>query len=358
VKFGAVWKNRWWAPDATVGNRLRFTEIFLPLAWPSNYYIDIPFEKGDSITAVQPLGDTLIVHGQSGGYLIIGQTSLDFEVRPSQGMETGAFGPRAVALVEQSNLHAGQTGINSFDGASDRSLEHEIAPAHTDLIRNTSSDDLAKVAMVYDHTRQELRMAAPRIYPTGAKGEWVLNLDRTRENQGTPAWTTTDRDVALYIHWNGNEPTAGNSGRLFTMPSTSGVVFEENVGASANSSNMVLEYEGPSLSLGLHKARVTALHVEVEPHAGTFGVEMLTDGVSQGSITLDIGSGLYSYGSSNTDYGTATYGGASRVKKFTPLPLRSEGQTITLRTIYTGQERFRHFTYTAVIVPEPAPRQL
>jgi hypothetical protein len=164
--------------------------------------------------------------------------------------------------------------------------------------------------------------------------------------------------VALYIHWNGNEPTAGNSGRLFTMPSTSGVVFEENVGASANSSNMVLEYEGPSLSLGLHKARVTALHVEVEPHAGTFGVEMLTDGVSQGSITLDIGSGLYSYGSSNTDYGTATYGGASRVKKFTPLPLRSEGQTITLRTIYTGQERFRHFTYTAVIVPEPAPRQL
>ena len=32
VSFGTVWKNRWWARDATFGNRLRFTELFLPQA--------------------------------------------------------------------------------------------------------------------------------------------------------------------------------------------------------------------------------------------------------------------------------------------------------------------------------------
>jgi hypothetical protein len=121
---------------------------------------------------------------------------------------------------------------------------------------------------------------------------------------------------------------------------------------------MVLEYEGPSLSLGLHRARVTGTHVEVEPHGGAFSIEILTDGVSQGPITLDIGSGLFTYGSSNALYGSATYGGAGRVKKYTPQPMGAEGQVVTTKTIYTGQERFRHFTYAHVIVPEPEPRRM
>ena len=37
LSFGAAWKNRWWARDATAPNRLRFSEIFLPQAWPANY---------------------------------------------------------------------------------------------------------------------------------------------------------------------------------------------------------------------------------------------------------------------------------------------------------------------------------
>ncbi|HEX7122356.1 MAG TPA: hypothetical protein VF178_08315, partial [Gemmatimonadaceae bacterium] len=54
LSFGTVWKSRWWARDAVVGNRLRFTELFQPQSWPTLYFIDIPFEKGDSITAIQP----------------------------------------------------------------------------------------------------------------------------------------------------------------------------------------------------------------------------------------------------------------------------------------------------------------
>ena len=356
LRFGTPWKNRWWAPSGTVGNRLHFTELFTPQAWPSNFYIDIPFEKGDGITACQPLGDTLLVFGQSGVFLIIGQTSLDFEVRPSQGSESGALGPRCTQRLEQAVVHVAADGVDSYDGAADRSLEHDIQPAWSDLVKNTAGATLELVACIHDHQRQELRIAVPRVYPTADAGEWVLNLDRTRENEGVPAWTTTDRDIAFYMYWDGNEPTAGNKDRLFSMPSTNGIVFEENVGATFNSSNMTAEYEGPALSLGLHRARVPDLHVEYEPHTGALTVEAVTDEVSQGGISLSIGTGLSEY--SSGVYGTATYAGSGRKKAYTPLPLGSEGRTVVLKTTYVGQERFKQFGYAFGIVPEVSPRQI
>jgi hypothetical protein len=356
VSFGAIWKSRWWAKDAVIGNRLRFTELFLPQAWPSLYFIDIPFEKGDEITAIQPLGDTLLVHGQSGIYLVIGQTSLDFEVRPSQGAEGGAYGPRAVAKVEQTAVHASADGVNSFDGVNDRNLEHDISPAWTDLNANTGSTSLAQIASVHDVQRHEFRLSVPRVYPTGVRGEWILNFDRTRENDGVPAWTTTNRDIAFYMHWNGNEPTAGNRGRIFTMPSTSGVVFEENVGATANSSNMTAEYEGPALALGLHRARLLDLHVEYEPNAGALTAETVVDGVSQGGLSLPIGSGLAQYDTST--YDLVTYDGVGRRKAYTLLPLGADGRTVTLKATYVGQARFRQFTYAYTVLPESQPRKV
>jgi hypothetical protein len=353
LKFAAIWKNRWWAPDGTVGNRLRFTEIFQPQTWPTTYYIDIPFLKGDSISAVQPLGDTLLVHGQSGIFLIIGQTSLDFEVRPSAGADSGAFGQRAVGRVEQSATHASADDVTSFDGASDRSLAFDIQPAWRDLVSHGASADLAKIATVYDPLRNEFRISVPRVYPTAARGEWILNLDRTRENDGTPAWTTTDRDVAFFIHWNGNEPTAGNRGRIFSVPSTGGFVYEENVGTSANSSNLTAEYEGPALSLGLHTARVIDLHMEYEPHSGAFTAETVTDGISQGGISLTIGSGVATYDTAT--YDVSQYAGSGRRKAYTPLPLASEGRSVVFMGTYVGQERFKVFTYSYSISPNPAP---
>ena len=362
LRFGTPWKSRWWAPSGTVLNRLHFTELFQPQSWPTLYFIDIPFEKGDSITSIHPLGDTLIVSGQSGKFLVIGQTSLDFEVRPSQGAESGAVGPRATARVEQSLICASGDGAASFDGSGDRNLEHDIQPAWRDLVGNTASTSLARIAVVHDRLRQVVRFAVPRVYPTGAAGEWVLDLGRTRDQEGTPAWYRTNRDVGFYIHWNGNEPTAGNRGRLFYVSnSTLAHVYELHNGQSAdateNSSNVTAEYEGPAINLGLHRARVADLHVEYEPHAGSFSVEPVIDGVSQGSIALNIGAGLYTYGSTAATYGTATYGGAGRRKAYTPLPIAAEGRTAVLKMVYTGTERFKVFTYAFSIIPESIPRQ-
>jgi hypothetical protein len=359
LRFGVSWKSRWWAPSGSVGNRLHFTELFQPQSWPTLYFIDIPFEKGDSITNIQPLGDTLIVSGQSGKFLIIGQTSLDFEVRPSQGAESGSVGPRAAARVEQTLIAASADGVESFDGSGDRQLHPDIQPAWRDLVGNVNSSSLERVAVVHDRLRQIVRFAVPRAFPTSTSGEWILDLGRTRDQEGAPAWTQSNRDVAFYIPWDGNEPTAGNRGRLFFVSnSTSAHVYElrggQSADASVNSSNVVAEYEGPAISLGLHRARVMELHGEYEPHGGAFSIEVLTDGISQGTIPISIGAGLAKYGTAV--YGTGTYGGSGRRKFYTPLPLTSEGRTAIVKATYTGAERFKIYNYALSILPEVSPR--
>jgi hypothetical protein len=358
LRFGVSWKSRWWAPSGSVGNRLHFTELFQPQSWPTLYFIDIPFEKGDSITHIQPLGDTLIVSGQSGKFLVIGQTSLDFEVRPSQGAESGVLGPRAAARVEQTALCASADGVESFDGSGDRQLHPDIQPAWRDLVRNAASSGLSRVAVLHDRLRQIVRFAVPRVYPTGVSGEWVLDLARTRDQQGGPAWYRSDRDAAFYVHWDGNEPTAGNRGRVFFVPnSTLAHVYEINPGESAdasiNSSNVVAEYEGPAVSLGLHRARVVELHVEYEPNSGSFSVEPIVDDVSQGVIPLQIGAGLAQYDVAT--YDVDAYSGSGRRKAYTPLPISANGRTVTLKATYVGAERFKVFSYTWGIVPEVSP---
>ena len=356
LSFGAVWKSRWWAKDATVGNRLRFTELFQPQSWPQLYYIDIPFEKGDSIAAIQPLGDTLIIFGQSGKYLVIGQTALDFEVRPSVGSESGAFGPRAVMRVEQATVAASVDGVASFDGATDRALEPDISPGYRDLAQNVASTGLAAVAAVHDAQRHEARFSAPRVFPTGAPGEWILSLDRTRDNNGVPAWFTTDRDVAFYVPYHGNEGTAGDHGKLFFLPSTVADVYVQSTATAAvNSSNVRAEYEGAALSFGTRQVRFIGTHLEFAPNDGSFSVDLVVDAVSQGSQSINIGGGLARIGSAVI--GTDAMGGADRQTAFVEWPMAAEGHSAVLTATYIGQQRFKFFGYTHTVVPEGIARR-
>lgn len=349
--FGVNWKNRWWARDATVGNRLWFTELFQPQAWYALYYIDIPFERGDEITALIPQGDTLLVFGSTKPYLVIGQTSLDFEVKPSAAAQAGALGPRAVEAVEQGILHAASEGVFLFDGATDQLLSFDIDPGWRDLVQNESSTSLANVAMVYDYVRKEVRVAVPRLYPTGTRGEWVLDLTRTREGQ-TAAWATTDRNMGGYIPWNGDEPTAGNRGLLLSWSPTAGLIYRENYGTSANSSNMVASFEGPHFTVGLHRARYIDAHVEYQPAAGTLQLEPFVDQRSQGAIFLGIGGASAGAKYGTDKYGEAKYAGSDRSKAYTPLPLGADGRSVWVRAVYTGNAAFSLFTYALGLVPE------
>src|SRR6185295_3694730 len=290
LSFGVVWKNRWWARSATRTNRLFFTQLFQPQSWPALFYIDIPFERGDSIQALIPLGDALLILGNTKVFVIIGRSSLDFEVRPTIGSLDGAFGPRAVAIIENGVVHAAASGVYIFDGTADKLLSFDIDPAWRDLV-SASAADLARVACVSHQLRKELRIAVPRRFPSGLPGEWVLDLNRTRIN-GNTAWTATDRAIGGYIQWDGPEAAAGNRGRIFSWHSTVALVFEEATGTSANGSNMTATYEGPGLTLGAYRGRWPDIRGEYEPHTGDASIEPMIDGLSQGVHTISIGAGL------------------------------------------------------------------
>lgn len=354
LSFGCVWKNRMWARDASVTNRLRFSEIFTPQGWPSNFYVDIPFERGDEIRALQPLGDWLLIFGNTRIFIIIGQSSLDFEVRPANSSEDGAFGFRSVCAIENGVVHAGANGIYIFDGATDRLLSFDIEPAWRDLVQNVSAAALARIGMVYHQQQKELRVAVPRRYPSGAAGEWVMDLNRTRTTQA-PAWTATDRDIVGYTSWDGPETQAGDRGRLLSWPSGVGALFEEAVGTSANSSNMTAEYEGPGLNMGVYRARWIDMRGEYQPCAGNLSVEPVIDGVSMGSKSITMATAGVVYGTAV--YGTAVYaGGATRRQFYRQLPLRAEGRTCVTKVVYVGQQAFKLFNYHVGLVPETAPR--
>ncbi len=354
LAFGVVWKNRWWARHGTIGNRLHFTQIFQPQSWPTLFYIDIPFDLGDEIRAVDAIGDTLILHGATKAFVILGQTSLDFEVRPALGSQEGALGPRATARVESSLIHAGAAGIYSFDGATDRLLTRDIEPAWRDLLDNAAVVDLEKIDVVYDSFRKEVRVAVPRRYPSGVPGEFVLDLNRSQQDGGDVTWTATDRNIAGYLVWDGPEVVAGSRGRLFAWHSSNPQLFEEATGTTANGSDMVATYEGPGLTLGVRHGRWIDVRGEYQPNAGVLSVESVIDGVSMGPRTINIGAGQAVYGTAV--YGTAVYAGAGRRQWHTNLPLRAEGRTLVETLVYTGQASFKHFGYHPGLVPEVAAR--
>jgi hypothetical protein len=354
LAFGVLWKNRWWARHATVKNRLHFSQIFEPQSWPALYFIDIPFEKGDEISAVIAFGDTLVVFGQTTKpFLVIGQTSLDFEVRPSAAAEAGALGPRAVCVIENGIVHAAAEGVFIFDGASDRLLSYDIDPGWRDMMTRSATTDLQRVPLVYDRMRKEVRIAAPRLYPYGSTGEWILDLNRTRL-QEVPAWTSTDRAIGGYISWDGNESTLGNRGRLWSWKAATAELCEEAIGATADGGNMVCDYEGPVFTSSLQMARFTELYGEYEPAAGAFALEVLADGVSVASPSVAITGTLSLYGTGT--YGTATYAGAGRRPFVKTLPLRAEGRSVAVRATYTGQAQYRWFNYALSVVSEQTPR--
>ncbi len=346
-----IWKNRWWA---WVGNRLYFTQIFEPQSWPALFYIDMPFERGDTIAAVAAQGDTLVVWGQSSqAFLIIGQTSLDFEVRPALGSQAGAFGPRCVEVIENGIIHVAAEGVYIFDGSSDRLLSYNIDPGWRDLVQRSTAANLEKLAVVYHGLTKEIRVAVPRLYPWGVAGEWILDLNRTR-TQEIPAWTSTDRTIGGYIVWDGNEPTTGNRGRLLSWSDTVARLYEENVGSSANGSDLVADYEGSTHATGGYVACFTEGFLEVAPTTGTLALSLVVDSADTGTQNLNISGGIVPWDDPTYLYDDPLRLYDGRGRQYVPFvaPMAAEGRTVAVRLRYSGQSEEKVFTYGLVLVPE------
>jgi hypothetical protein len=350
LDFGVPWKNRWWARMASDHTRLAFSEIFESQSWPALYYIDMPFTRGDEIAAIIPLGDVLVVFGKSKqAFLIIGQTSLDFEVRPSAAVEAGALGARAVDIVEQGIVHAAAQGVYIFDGASDRLLSNDIDTDWRAMIASATAADLALIPVCYHRRDKEIRIAVPTLPAYGEAGEYVLDLTRTQVKD-VPAWATTDRPLGGYVQWDGAESVTGNQGRFFAWSNATGDMTEESTGTSADGDDLVVDYEGPELSAGLTVARFLALYLECEPNEGDFAVDVRVDGSTVLSVSPPIGGAVSAYGAAV--YGTDAYGAANRLMIPIELPVEAEGRTIQIVGQYQGQGPFKWFGYGVALRQE------
>lgn len=364
MSFGVIWKNRWWGRDAVVKNRIRFSQVFANNQWPDNFFVDIPFERGEDILGMIPLGDVLVVFGYTRFYLILGQTSLDFEVRPALGAQTGCFGFRAVDVMENSIVHGGAPGVYVYNGATDTLLTFPIDPAWQYMMGATTATELAVLPITYHKLRKELRVAVPNVFPLGIRGEWILDLNRTNvpvpptQVPNSQAWFATDRTIGGYIQWDGNEPNSSNQGRIFSWSPTVVQWFEERTGTSANGSDLTMQYFGYMLPFGIQFGRVIDTYLEYQPSGSqtTFAADLSIDGNLQGSQSLNIA------GMSTSKYGMGVYGvskyggGVNRAMLPIIWPLTAEGHAAQLRVTYVGQGIPKLFTYGHNVIEEDLPR--
>jgi hypothetical protein len=182
---------------------IRFSEVFLPQAWPVNYTIDLPFTQGDHVTALIPYGDTLVVMGTAKpAFLIVGIGVLDFDVRPSAGSRAGCFGFRAWDLMAGRIVHASAEGLYLFDGATDTLMTTDLEQDWRELVDVTSEASLARVPVVFHEAEKELRWRCPTSRSTGSRGARVRLGAHGRQRARLSA---TDRAIGGYIHWNGPE---------------------------------------------------------------------------------------------------------------------------------------------------------
>ena len=365
MTFGVFWRNRLWGVDTAQGNKIRFTEVFMPQAWPAPYNLDIPFERGDDVRGLQPMGDALIVFGSTGIYIIIGQSSQDFEVRPAAGAVAGSFGFRSVRLLESGVLHASVGGVYLFDGAADRLVSAAITPSWTTMVNLTEPGVLALLAIGYHELRKEVRVQHTYDPHTQAPGEWVLDLERSK-TQNTEAWTSTNRNIGGYFGWDGAETNPGDQGQLFSWPLDDAVLNKEAVGVSDNGADRLCVYRSPALLVSPRRVtRFIEAMLEIRPSVGVFQLDFEVDETPvwsrQWVFAAGAGGGTYVYDDPNTLYDqVATNAALAAPRRIiqTFLPLTAEGLTGTLVLSYTGQGTPAIYTLGLAVVAEPAIRSI
>lgn len=351
LEFGQVWKGRWWAKDPVSPVTLRFSEIFLPQAWPGDYTIDLPFTSGDHITAIIPYGDTLVVMGSAKpAFLIVGIGVLDFDVRPSAGSRGGTLGPRAWDLMAGRIAHASAEGLYLFDGATDTLLTTDLEQDWRDLVDVTSEAQLYRVPLVYHEAEKELRLAVPDVTLYGQPGEFVFDLTRT--GGGAPVWSVTDRAIGGYISWNGPETVTGNRGRLFSWDLTVGRLREENTGTTADGQDLTAKYRGPVFTTQFPMTRFLNLYAEHLLAEGTFTLSLAVDDAFVWGGNVDI-RGTVPILPVTLPFLLGT--GGRRLFQV-ELPLEAEGRGICVSGEYVGPDTFDWFTYAFSYLPEPALR--
>lgn len=196
-----LFKNRLWkAGDPNNTRRVSFSQIFVPEAWPSGFYVDVPFSFNDEVTALFVLGDLLLIMGHVELYFVVGDTPFSFIVRRNFAPR-GCPSPWAVTKVENTALYFSRFAVLAFDGAQARILSDPIEPHFTGVFPNIAAvnyDAADKTTLAYYDRLKAVAVSFPTGASTSNDTTWWYFLRR----QG---WAKDTRNSRLLITTDGKK---------------------------------------------------------------------------------------------------------------------------------------------------------
>lgn len=231
-----------------LGDKLRFTPIGRPDAWPTNYFLDFP----ETITGISKTAIGLLVHTYYKTYLVTGTGPTAFAQQPLSN-DQGCISHDSIQETKDTALWVSTDGICASDGSDVKVLSREKLSKQNLVIVN---------AILYD-----------QVYQIQLMDNSVLSLDFDRGIFKKFNYDTDYLAVAndkLYGH---------NSGKLYEL--------------DASTSSAELIWQSPDFEAsGLTDQKV---YSDVFFYSsGTITLTVYIDGISVGSVTTSE-TGTYQY---------------------------------------------------------------
>jgi len=188
------------------GSRLAWNSAMNVSSWPAASYIDLDPDDADEITAVELLGDYLVIFKRKKIFIIywVGGTLQFKEARRSATI--GCVGPNAVVNLEGRLVFLSTEGVYSFDGTGVKEVSRKIRPLFQDL--NPTYLHISE-AFKYDLKRQIWFCVATgssitknKIYAWDYElDNWtVFDIDCSATAYMTDATTKTYADLDVYYY--------------------------------------------------------------------------------------------------------------------------------------------------------------
>lgn len=342
-----LFKHRLWKAS---GVRLWFSQIFLPEAWPPDFWVDVPFDLGDQITALFVLGDVLLIFSDNAIFYLVGDTPFSFVLKRSFA-QAGCPSPWAIDRVENAVVFLSRFGLYAFDAAQTRPLSDLIEPQFTGIFpdyRLVNYGAARTATLVYYDKLKAVVVSFPTVSTPNDTTYWYF-LRRSGYAQDT-------RAARQFIVAKGR----GDDGSLYAWDPNDGILRQWDTGYTDDGSPITMVYRTPMLSgenpLGDNvwgyvtlRARPTSSAVSVTVFAA----------IDEGSVTdtfaLPLQVGASRYG--EAVYGTAVYAGdlVEIEERFSP---EMRGRNIQLTLTVQYQEMVHLYQLYVSHDPKPVRRKV
>jgi hypothetical protein len=249
---------------------LYYSELGLPLRFEERF-ISVEFLRSQVAVAVNSVGDTLIVHGDSDAWLLRGQTEANFQAQPLS--IPGTRGQATTLVVDGQYYFANDEGFYALDGANPVNLALPIIKRWRNFAASPSLEHFRlsasrRFGLIYIQTNNDNEAAEVMVYDARNKAWW-------RDTQST---TRAGRlfDVGEYAL------------RATTAVNESGSYEIQHFKGAARTAQGRIEYRAIDAGNYTNRKRVNAVHIEVLHEGGGVTAPLVGIGLQDVNGVSDI----------------------------------------------------------------------